>query len=546
MCVSGQPAVPVLPAARPAAPASTAEALAALRSSLAYLATADAAALTTAEQADCLRSLENAESVRIAARASVLSAFAAGCGFQDDGHGSARSWLRWQARITGPAASGAMAWTRRLAAHPAIAAALSAAGISASWARQICDWTDLLPEAARPDADTILLAAAAAGADLADLAGLAEEMRSRTAQPDQDGDDDGSGRAVRLDLHYHGHGQLRGDLTPRCAAALQAILDALGKKHGPEDIRTKAQRAHDAMEEMCRRLLGAGCLPDRAGQPTQIQLHSTLNDLLNYPTGTSSPPGQVGQPGSGSPSGHDYPTSDTTPAEARKREYLARILGLQPFNLTGPEPAGWTGPGPLATPGDLCDATIIPVVTGHADHELLGLLAASLLGLAPTAGDRTPAGSAGQPAMTLGPAYARELLLRTAIALLSGPAGLASRLRTTHLTGPAAAISLPLDVGTATDTIPPHLRRAVILRDQHCAFPGCTEPPAASQVHHIIPRSRGGPTSLTNLLLTCTFHHLIAIHQWGWTVVLNADGTKTAISPNRTRTLHSHSPPCAA
>jgi hypothetical protein len=134
----------------------------------------------------------------------------------------------------------------------------------------------------------------------------------------------------------------------------------------------------------------------------------------------------------------------------------------------------------------------------------------------------------------------------TAVALLSGPAGLASRLRTTRLTGPAAAISLPLDVGTATDTIPPHLRRAVIHRDQHCAFPGCTQPPAASQVHHIIPRSEGGPTSLTNLLLTCTFHHLIAIHQWGWTVVLNADGTKTAISPNRTRTLHSHSPPHAA
>ncbi len=45
-------------------------------------------------------------------------------------------------------------------------------------------------------------------------------------------------------------------------------------------------------------------------------------------------------------------------------------------------------------------------------------------------------------------------------ALLSGPAGLASRLRTTRLTGPAASISLPLDCGTATDTIPAHMRRA--------------------------------------------------------------------------------------
>ena len=231
------------PGPAPGAPgpplASMRHALAALHGALAYLATADATALTTAEQADCLRSLERAESVRTAAHARVLAAFNAGCGYEDDGHGSARSWLRWQTRVTGAAAAAEMAWTRRLAAHPAVADSLAAARVSASWARQICDWTDLLPPAARPDADIILLTAAAAGAELADLAGLADELRRRTAAPDEDGDDDGSGRSVRLDLHYRGHGHLRGDLTPRCAAALQAILDALGKKAGP---RTPAPR----------------------------------------------------------------------------------------------------------------------------------------------------------------------------------------------------------------------------------------------------------------------------------------------------------------
>jgi hypothetical protein len=134
-----------------------------------------------------------------------------------------------------------------------------------------------------------------------------------------------------------------------------------------------------------------------------------------------------------------------------------------------------------------------------------------------------------------------------AVALLSGPAGLASRLRTGFfLAGPAASISLPLDVGTATDTIPPHLRRAVILRDQHCGFPGCTT--TECQVHHIIPLSEGGATCLENLTLACTFHHLIAVHAWGWKLILNADGTKTAISRDGRRVLHSHDPPkaCAA
>jgi 5-methylcytosine-specific restriction endonuclease McrA len=104
-------------------------------------------------------------------------------------------------------------------------------------------------------------------------------------------------------------------------------------------------------------------------------------------------------------------------------------------------------------------------------------------------------------------------------------------------------MSLPLDVGTATPTVPPHLRRAVITRDRHCAAPGCRQRPPACHVHHLKPRSRGGTTSLNNLLLLCAFHHLVWIHRWGWTIKLNPDGTTTATSPDRTRTLHSHGPP---
>jgi hypothetical protein len=56
-------------------------------------------------------------------------------------------------------------------------------------------------------------------------------------------------------------------------------------------------------------------------------------------------------------------------------------------------------------------------------------------------------------------------------------------------------------------------------------------------------KRNGGPTSATDYVLLCTFHHEIAIHRWGWTLVLNPDGTTTAWNKDKTRVLHSHGPP---
>ncbi len=157
-------------------------------------------------------------------------------------------------------------------------------------------------------------------------------------------------------------------------------------------------------------------------------------------------------------------------------------------------------------------------MTGRVDHDLLDHLARQLgdrlarhpaglpAGGVPAGGGRPGGGQpGGQPEGSLSTAELRDLLLAHAVALLSGPGGLASVLRTGTLPRPAASVSLPLDIGTATDTIPPHMRRAVIARDRHCGAPGCYQPPDACDVHHIVPRSRGGPTSLTSLILLCSW-----------------------------------------
>jgi len=546
---------------------SSGSALAALDAGLSWLATADMVALTADEQADCLRALERAESRLTAVRAAVLSAFDTAGGYEADAARGSRAWLRWQTRVTGSAATIAVGWMRRLRAHPAVARVLARGEISASWARQLCDWSDTLPEQNRARADQIMLAAAGGGCELADIGRLAEEMYRRSAPPDTDPEDENfTNRNVRLARHFRGHGKLDGDLTPECTAALQAVLDALGKRAGPEDLRSPGQLRHDALQEMCRRLIAAGGLPDRAGQPTQIQLHMTLEQLLGL-------------------------------------DGAADAL------------AGW----PAAGPGQDCDASISPIVTGTLDADLLDQLASQLLddirgGAQPSTDDGQPDTSQdgtddGQPDTSqdgtddgqpdtgqegtddgqediitdpdgTGPedsgpdgsdpsgpvpgaaasddrdgcragscreranTAARQLIINRATRLLCGPAGLAAYLRTQLLPQPAASMSLPLDVGRPTEVIPPHLRRAIITRDRHCAFPGCDQPPAGCQVHHLVPRSAGGTTSLHNCYLLCTFHHLIAVHTWGWQLRPNPDGTLTASNPYRTYT--SHSPPASA
>jgi DNA-binding GntR family transcriptional regulator len=77
----------------------------------------------------------------------------------------------------------------------------------------IARWTRKLPAEMREETDKILLQAAAAGADLDDLATI--------------------------------------------AAAVTAVFEALGKKRGPEDDRNEGQRFHDALAEACELLTAA-------------------------------------------------------------------------------------------------------------------------------------------------------------------------------------------------------------------------------------------------------------------------------------------------
>jgi hypothetical protein len=506
--------------------ASSAQAAEAVLAGLGHLAAVDPAQLMVGEQARLLQVLEQAHAKETAARTGLLKAFTAGQGYHEDGDYGARSWLMNRTGVTKGAAGGHIAWVRRAAAHPRVAAALAAGDITESGGRQICQWTDQLPDDCQDAADAILVGAALSGAPLDELARLAGEIYARSKPPDPDDRPDGfDDRSVRLETTFEGAGVIGGDLTPECAALVTAVLDALSAPAGAGDLRTHEQRYHDALQDAMQRLLAAGLLPERAGLPVRGWVHMTLAELLAR-------------------DGDGVLLGQWTEA-VRARWAAARAAA----SMTGSDGGAWLDGDAAAAVA--CDAILSPVVEGEVDLGALEDLVRLCVELHRLDHNPGPGQADADPGPAAGPSSpAREALqlaiIGKAVDLMSGPGGLASFLRRQELGARLGGPSLPLDVGYA-DTVPASIRNAVILRDQHCRWAGgCRQPAAACQVHHVKHKAHGGPTSVKDCVLLCFFHHQVVIHRWGWTLVLNKDGTTSAWNADRSKVLHSHGPPARA
>ena len=272
--------------------ASAADALEMVRAGLRFVAAADATTMTAAERAACLRGLERADAVATAARTSVLGAFGAGQDYVDDGDYSPFSWLRHRTRVTRGTAAEHTGWVKRAAAHPASR-----------------------PRWPRRRSRSPMRGRSAGGPAACPRMPGRRQMRSCSARrrpgwswrtwprwprrctrspartnptPAADGDgagrrDPGDGfddRAVKLATTFGGAGVIHGDLTPECAEFVQTVLDALSAPAGADDGRTQEQRYHDALQEAMRRLLAAGLLPERSGQPVKAWAYISLADLM--------------------------------------------------------------------------------------------------------------------------------------------------------------------------------------------------------------------------------------------------------------------------
>ena len=520
-------------------PASGAEALEKLQTLVGYLADLDAASLPAAALAELLQGMEQANAVWAVAWARSLAAFDAKDGHQGDGQKTLRAWLVHMAGSPGRRPPS----TRRSRRWPGTTSRCwPGSAPRRSPRRWRCSWLSGPRRSRRSSAaqaEEILVAAAGAGADLRALAQICAEIRSRTVPPDPDGRDPALDRALFLDTTLDGAGVLRGDLTPECAAMVQAVLDALSAPSGAGDLRMRPQRYHDALAEAMKRLLASGLLPQRAGQPVKALVHVSFADLCELDV-------------------------DSRLQEAWIAGYRARWAAQRAAASVS------TGDGGAWLEGDAarrlaCDAMLVPVVTCDLDpgavEQLIGLCVryAHLRSQAPDRtgvpaspdGPEAPAGSGHSPAAQdagqgdrAGQVLAmlEHQILATVLQIVSGPGGVASFLRR-NLLGPGLnGPSLPLDVGQ-TDDIPVHLRRLVALRDQRCQFPGgCDQPASGCEPHHVVHRQDGGHTSLANLKDYCWWHHHVVLHQMGWQLTVFPDGTSQVTSPGG-KIIRSHGPP---
>jgi hypothetical protein len=84
--------------------------------------------------------------------------------------------------------------------------------------------------------------------------------------------------------------------------------------------------------------------------------------------------------------------------------------------------------------------------------------------------------------------------------------------------------------GKTTRIISGSQRKALVVRDRGCRFPGCDRPPDWTDAHHMKHWADGGKTVIENLVLLCRRHHR-KVHEEGWRLIVVGDGDVAAEPP---------------
>lgn len=282
--------------------------------------------------------------------------------------------------------------------------------------------------------------------------------------------------ARRLELSTCGPGGmfLRGWLDPVGGATLRTALEPLAARLGADDDRRRERRIADALVELAA--------------------HG-LDDELPQADDTGGAVALTGATRSVEASGSTRVTAATDPVSDRVRD-------------DGPGGA----PGAVEAAGAIGAAAAAGACRANGSRRRRPHLQV-------TASLETLLGLDGAPAGELD--FARPIAAAT-VQRIACDASV-----TRVLLGPDSTV---VDVGRARRVPSGATRRALVLRDQGCAWPGCERPAAWTEAHHLRHWANGGATELGNLVLICTRHHW-KVHEGGWQLVRAGDGRLLTIPP---------------
>ena len=325
-----------------------------------------------------------------AACAEATRRFEKAGGYRADGALGMVAWLRTHGKLAGGAAAERVETARQLEHLPRTEEALARGEIGFQHAVAMAKTAEHVGAAQVRKAETTLLKAAQA-MDPGQFVGVAKNFEHQVdaAAALSEANRAHERRYLSIGQPVDGLVRVEGQLVSETAARLRTALEPYLKR-GKGDQRSAGQRAHDALDELCRRA-GVGH-PDVAGPRPQVIIKADRDTLAGI---------------AGAPAG-ELEWGGTIPAETVRR---------------------------LA-----CDSAITRITgLGELEQEM------------------------------------------------------------TH----------------AARTIPAPIRRALVVRDRHCVFPGCDRPAAWCEGHHLRFWADGGATKLENLALLCTAHHR-KVHEEGW------------------------------
>ena len=197
---------------------------------------------------------------------------------------TAQAWVRWQCNLTGVAAAELVEVSRQLASLPQTSEAFSQGAISHRNATLIARTAKDLGDKFDAQAETILVAAAKE-LDPWRLKRATMLLR-HCLEPDgvlAEANEVHERRFLYLSQTFDGILRLDGQLDPEGGAALQTVLDALMGPPADDDRRSAPQRRADALNDMARRQLDGGKLPEVGGLKPHLMVTVDAATLSKQP-----------------------------------------------------------------------------------------------------------------------------------------------------------------------------------------------------------------------------------------------------------------------